>query len=47
MQAQQAELHQLVDEADGAIGECLAERQEREQHADREALPPRIRRAAR
>ena len=39
MQPQEAELHELVDEADGAVGEGLPERQEREQHADREALP--------
>ena len=38
MQAQQPELDQLIDEADGAVVEGLPERQEREQHADREAL---------
>ncbi len=38
VQAQQAELHGLIDEADGPVVECLAKRQEREQHADRKAL---------
>ena len=38
MQSQQAELDQLIDEADGALVEGLPERQEREQHADREPL---------
>ena len=38
MQAEQAELHKLIDEADGAIIERLAKRQEGKQHADREAL---------
>jgi hypothetical protein len=39
MQSQQAELHQLIDETDGALVERLAKREECEQHADRETLP--------
>ena len=38
MQAEQTELHKLIDEADGAIIERLAKRQERKQHADGKAL---------
>ena len=38
MQSQQAELDQLIDQADGALVERVAERQKREQHADREPL---------
>ena len=47
MQAEQAELHKLIDEADGAIIERLPKRQERKQHADRKSLPVRISRAPR
>jgi hypothetical protein len=38
MQAEQTELHKLIDEAYGTIIERLAERQEGKQHADRESL---------
>ncbi len=38
MQPQEAELHELVDERVGAVGESLPIGEEREQHADREAL---------
>src|SRR3954451_7253064 len=38
MQAEQAELNKLIDEAYGTIIERLAKRQEGKQHSDREAL---------
>ena len=38
VQTKQTKLHELIDEAHGAIIEGLAKRQECEQHADREPL---------
>src|SRR3954453_12000827 len=38
MQAEQTELHKLINEAHGAIIESLAKRQEGKQHADGKAL---------